>query len=187
MAELDPKIQDYIDLVVGPAKKELKYIEDNDWVTLTTFKRRESEYSLQHLLNNRNIKALIKFYGLAKNDLKHPKVKSTMDLLMKFYRILEERFLKVEKLYDWTTVFADVKNSEERKREEIEFQSTVLKDLTGFKEELRKINFGNQSDTINVDMHSDIPIPFVMRVAIEERYPEVREFMDDKMNNDGDK
>lgn len=183
-SKLDLKIQDYLDLVIGQAKKEIKYIEGKDWADISALKVRESEYDLQALLNHRNINALIKLHGLAKEDLKHPTVKNAMALLMKFYNTLDARYSKMEKKFDWTTVFEGEEDEETKKRAEIEFQSGVLGDLTKHKENLRKINFGEESNEVNIVMHSETPMPFMMRESMEERYPEVLEHMEHKMNEE---
>jgi len=182
--KLELKIKDYIDLIIGPAKKELKYIEINDWSSVSELKSRESEYDLQALLNHRNINALIKLHGLAKEDLKHPTVKATMSSLMKFYNTLEERYSNMEKKFDWTVAFEGEKDEKLKKRAEIEFQSRVLADLTKHKENLRKINFGEESSEVNIVMHSDTPMPFMMREAMEDRYVEIADHMKLKMENE---
>ena len=66
--------------------------------------------------------------------------------------------------------------------DEIEFQSGVLKDLSRFKENLRKINFGEESNDLDIPIHSDKPIPVIMAESVEARYPEIREFINKKLS-----
>ena len=74
----------------------------------------------------------------------------------------------------------------EKKQElEIDFQSGVLKDYSKFKQDLRKINFGENVITVDIPIHGDTPIPIIMREMIENRYPEVKEFLQNK--KDGSK
>lgn len=180
--KLDNKILDQIELIMPPAKKELRFIQSRDWAEVENLKKRESMYKLQDILNSRNLTALLKFHTTAKEDLGHPKVKKTIELLLQFYFILEERYNKMSEKFDWTTYVDDAgaekgngMTAEKKQELEIEFQSGVLKDYSKFKEDLRKINFGEDVVTVDIPIHGDTPIPIVMRETIENRYPEVAE------------
>jgi hypothetical protein len=178
---LDKKIQDHLDLVMPPAKKELKFIKEHDWSIVSKLEKRESMYNLQSILNDRNISALIKLYSLAEEELGNPEVNKSIKLLLEFYYILEKRYNHVTRAFDWTEFDEADSNVEKRMEMEIAFQSGVLKELSSLKERLRKINFGEESDNLDVPIHSDKPIPFTMSNAIEERYPEVRAFINKKI------
>jgi hypothetical protein len=188
---LDKKILDNIELISPVAEKELKFVQEKDWSEIENLKKRESAYRLQDMLNARNLDALVKLYNLAIEDLSHPTVKSTISLLMGFYTLLEERYANMNKKFDWTEFTDDdistdsdgnkTKSVEKKQEEEIEFQSGVLKDYSAFKEQLRKINFGDEQGVIDIPIHGDTPIPLLMRVIIEERYPEVTEEIEKKL------
>jgi hypothetical protein len=60
--ELDKKIQDHLDLTVPAAKKELNFIENLDWSKIPNLDKREKKYSVQNILNDRNINALVPKY-----------------------------------------------------------------------------------------------------------------------------
>lgn len=179
---LDKKIQDHIDLVIPPAKKELKFIKDQDWSNISNLEKRDSAYKLQHILNERNINALIKLYNLSEESLNNPEVKKSIKILLEFYYILEKRYQVVDKKFDWTKFDQSEKNIEKKMADEIEFQSGVLKDLSGFREKLRKINFGEESNDLDIPIHSDKPIPLIMAGSVEERYPEISKFIELKIN-----
>lgn len=174
--KLPTKIQDHLDLRLKPAKKALKYIEDNDWSLISGIVPRDSEYKLQHLLNNKNIDALISLYEIAIEDLGHPQVKSAIDIFVKFFTILEKRFIVMEKNYDWTVIFEGEKDEHEKKKAEIEFQTGVLANLTDFKHKLRKINFGEESTEINLPIHGGEVVPMMMRQIAEQQFPEIIEY-----------
>ena len=190
---LDKKITDNIELISPVAEKELKFVQEKDWSEITNLKKRESAYKLQHMLNSRNLTSLTKFYSLAQEDLGHPKVKRTIDLLMGFYLLLEERYVNMDKKFDWTEFTEEdipvdaegkkIKSVEKKQEEEIEFQSGVLKDYSDFRESLRKINFGSDQALVDIPIHGDTPIPLLMSGAVEERYPEVTELIT-KIEND---
>lgn len=187
--KLDNRIQDQIDLIVPPAKKELTFIKkaDKNWSEVSNIDKRETMYKLQDLLNSRNIGALLKFHEIAKDELSHPDVKKTINLLLEFYFILEERYNNMEQKFDWTTYVDDYNveggeglKAEKKQEREITFQNGVLKDYSSFKEKLRRINFGEESLSIDIPVHGDIPIPIVMHEVMENRYPEIKEFIDKK-------
>ena len=179
---LDKKVQDHIDLVIPPAKKELKFIKEQDWSEISHLGKRESMYNLQSILNERNINALVKLYNLAEEDLGHPEVRKSIKILLEFYYILEKRYQNVDKKFDWTKFDQSEKDIEKKMADEIEFQSGVLKDLSRFKENLRKINFGEESNDLDIPIHSDKPIPVIMAESVEARYPEIREFINKKLS-----
>ena len=192
---LDKKVLDNIEMVTPIAEKELKFIQSIDWSEINNLKKRETAYKLQDMLNSRNIDALIKLHSLALGDLRHPKVKRTVDVLISFYTLLEQRYINMDKKFDWTK-FSDEdfethseeedgkKSVEKKQAEEIEFQHYVLKDYSAFKEKLRKINFGEDQAIVDIPIHGDTPIPIMMSEVIEERYPEVSELIKNKLEDE---
>lgn len=192
---LDKKVLDNIEMVTPIAEKELKFIQSIDWSEINNLKKRETAYKLQDMLNSRNIDALIKLHSLALGDLSHPKVKRTVDVLISFYTLLEQRYINMDKKFDWTK-FSDEdfethseeedgkKSVEKKQAEEIEFQHYVLKDYSAFKEKLRKINFGEDQAIVDIPIHGDTPVPIMMSDVIEERYPEVVELIKNKLEDE---
>ena len=192
---LDKKVLDNIEMVTPIAEKELKFIQSIDWSEINNLKKRETAYKLQDMLNSRNIDALIKLHSLALGDLSHPKVKRTVEVLISFYTLLEQRYINMDKKFDWTK-FSDEdfdthseeedgkKSVEKKQAEEIEFQHYVLKDYSAFKEKLRKINFGEDQAIVDIPIHGDTPVPIMMSEVIEERYPEVSELIKNKLENE---
>lgn len=183
---LDSKIQDLLDLILPAAKKELNFIKNVDWSVIDNLDKREIKYNIQHKLNDRNIKALLKLYNLAIDDLGHPSVRSAVKIFLEFYYILEQRYSVVDEKYDWTKFDQEEKNVEAKMEAEISFQTEVLKNLTAFREMLRKINFGDESTSLDIPIHSDKPVPITMRESIEKRYPEVREFIESRKKEKDD-
>lgn len=180
--KLNSKVQDYLDLHFGPAKKALNYVQDNDWSDIAKVIPREDEYDIQHLLTNKNIKSFIELYNTAEvaEQLDHPKVREAIVLFLEFFNLLESRFEVMEEKYDWATIFKGVKDEKTKKKAEIEFQTKVLSHLDNFKKNLRKINFGDMSSEINIAIFNDTPIPFMMQEEAEEKFPELREYMEKK-------
>lgn len=183
---LGSKILDHLELHFGPAKKALKYVEDNDWSKISKIKAREDEYEVQHLLTNKNVRSFIEFYELAQEDLGHPKVQEAIKTYVEFYNLLEKRFEYMESQYDWSVIFEGEKDEHLKKKAEIEFQTKVLGQLDNFKKNLRKINFGDQRNEINIAIFNDTPIPLMMREEAEEKFPELREYMEKKVKGEVD-
>lgn len=179
--DLDKKIQDLLDLTLPAAKKELNFIQNHDWSLIEKLERRELKYNIQHILNDRNINVLVKLYSLAKEDLYHPKVKNAIEIFLKFYFVLDERYAVVDKKFDWTKFDQDDDDVEVKMESEMKFQTEVLKSLTTFRERLRKINFGEQSTALDIPIYSDKPVPLSLKSSIETRYPEVRELIEERI------
>ena len=175
---LDKKIQDLLDLTLPAAKKELNFVKSVDWTDIDNLERREMKYNLQHKLNDRNLNVLVKLYHLAIEDLYHPDVKKAIKIFIEFYYILDKRYAVMDKKYDWTKFDQEAKDAESKMAAELSFQTEVLKNLTTFRERLRKINFGEESTALDIPIHSDKPVPITMSDSIEARYPEVREHID---------
>ena len=174
MQKLDDKIKDYLDLVVPAAKKELEFVEANDWSIEKKEVRRKKIYNLQKKFNDRNSVALTQLYSMAGDNLKHPKIKAAIALLGKFYTHLEARYHVMDAAFEWTSIDID-KDTDQKIEKELDFQSSVREDLLNIKKKLREINFGEESDEIKIPVFKDQAIPLIMSKAIEKRYPQIRE------------
>jgi hypothetical protein len=174
--QLDSTIEDFISTFEETSRKEIKFILDNNWCEIKDKKIRGSRHDLQVLLIERNLNQAIKLHALCKGDTKHPKVKSVMEMLLKFVKTYEERKELHFKSENWME-YLDIGLTEADIRLEIEFQSEILKNLSEYKEKLRKINFGEDSAVIDIPIYGSIPVPLMMSSIIEERYPEIVEFL----------
>ncbi len=178
--ELTQIVNSYIGRILPQAKKELQYIKDNDWSVIDNVGKRGSVYKVQHLLNDRNIKSAIKLYKMAGEDLDKKRVKSALRILIEFYTILDDRYNVMIEKFDWTSFDLEDAKQAKKATSEVEMQASILENLNTFEATLRAINFGDESDDVNISMHSDTPIPFMMREAIEEQYPEILDHLKKK-------
>lgn len=178
--ELKPEIKDFIESVELTTDKEFTYINQNDWTLISDREVREEEYKLHQLLTKRAITNAVTLYKKAKDDLTHPTVKSTLNKFFDFLKVHEQRSDKYLSETDW---MADGYSVGE-KRFEIEFQSTILKNVTGLKEEARSINYGEESLEVNLPIHGDVPAPLLMRQKLEERYPEIKKYLEDRKSKE---
>jgi hypothetical protein len=178
--ELKPEIKDFIESVELTTDKEFTYISQNDWTLISDREVREEEYKLHQLLTKRAITNAVTLYKKAKDDLTHPDVKSALNKFFDFLKVHEQRSDKYLSETDW---MADGYSVGE-KRFEIEFQSTILKNTTGLKEEARSINYGEESLEVNLPIHGDVPAPLLMRQKLEERYPEIKKYLEDRKSKE---
>jgi len=180
MAELDDEIEVFIEGIKTTINKERKYIDSIDWTGIVQNDDRSEEYKLQHLIVNRTILNAIALYDLAKSDLKNKLVKSTLEELLSLSKVHERRSSDYLKNQDWTIIEDDSSKAREKRRFEVEFQSTIQKDIVDLSKRIRKIDISDSKQSISISIHGDVPIPLVMREVFEERYPEILEVIENK-------
>lgn len=177
MAEqLNEDIQDFIDSISITAKKEASYIKKNNWADISDPKFRSEEFDLQNLLIERNLSHASSLYKLSKADLKHPAVKSMLDELIAPFRIHGERITKYILESDWTEQLTEGA-SRGAMKQEIEFQSEINRNLAKFKADVRKLNYSDEAQSVDIQIYGDVPIPLLMNSALEARFSEISEML----------
>ena len=180
MAEqLNDDILDFIESISITAKKEAAYIKKTNWADITDPKFRSEEFDLQNLLVERNLSHANSLFKLAKADLKHPAVKAMLDELIATFRIHGDRIAKYILESDWTEQLTEGA-SRGAMKQEIEFQSEMNKNLAKFKADVRKINYSDESQSVDIQIYGDVIVPMLMAESIEKRYPEIVEFLEKK-------
>jgi len=180
MAEqLNDDILDFIESISITAKKEAAYIKKTNWADITDPKYRSEEFDLQNLLVDRNLSHAASLFKLAKADLKHSAVKTMLDELIATFRVHGDRISKYIMESDWTEQLTEGASRGAMKLE-IEFQSEMNKNLAKFKADVRKINYSDESQSVDIQIYGDIIIPLLMLESIEQRYPEIAEFLEKK-------
>lgn len=175
--ELTPEVDGFISRVLPPAKKELRYIEDNDWSEIVNVKSRENAYKVQRLLIDRNLTSAVLLYKMAGEDVKRKRVQAALSTFMTFFTILRDRYERMIQKFDWTGFDLSDDKQADKAEAEVSFQSKVLDDVNGHEVALRGINFGEQDDSVNIRFFDEKPAPFLMRSAIETVYPEIKDFL----------
>lgn len=178
--ELSEDILDFIDEIKITTRKEKSYLNSIDWSVLDTLSEREEEYDLQNLLVNRALSNAETLFKLAKADIRNAKVKVMLEELLSLFKIHDKRSNIYLKTQDWTAVIEGVDGVKINKKKEIEFQSAIQKNSVDFRSKARKINLNEEGQTIDIPIFSNIPIPLLMIDLIQERYPEVKEMLDEK-------
>lgn len=182
MNEVSESIDKYISRVLPQAKKELAYIKDNDWSAIENIETRENSYDVQALLVDRNVKTAINLYKIAKESdtIGSKRVKASLKLLISFFKICNERYESMVQNFDWTTLSMDDKKEATKAKLEIQIQSKILKVVNELEAKLQAINFGDESDDVNVSMYGDTPMPFLMRDVMESAFPVIGEYLERK-------
>jgi hypothetical protein len=176
MEELKHEILDFIDTSYEPLTKEYKFLKDHDWINTELLKKREQEHGLNSMITDKAIRTASDLYKIAIADLNHKDVKKVMALCKKVFDLYEKRYHKYTSKQDWESFMEEGKDLSEVE-DEMTFQNEIRGQLNTFKRTMRNINFGEDSDGIDIRTYKDTPVPFFMRELIEDRYPEVKEKM----------
>lgn len=175
--ELTPEVDGFINRILPPAKKELQYIKDHDWSEIANVGSRENTYEVQQLITDRNIKSAVDLYKMAGEDVKKKRVQSSLQVFIEFFTILNDRYEKMVKRFDWTSFDLTNDKEAEKAKAEVSFQSALLKEVNRYESVLRGINFGGEDNKVNIRFFDDKPAPFLMKGSLEEVYPEIKDFL----------
>ena len=185
--ELDVTVQDFIDTIKTQLLNEHKLIKTSDWTTQKSLKERESLHDLHVLLTDRAVKNAAKLYAMVRGDVSNKLVKDTINRAIDMFSIYNKRYESYVKLKDISKVLSDNEGEDlsdlvKKVEEEASFQSDSLNKINSMKEILRKINFGGTGNIVEVNLLNDTPAPFMMSNQIEERYPEVKKLIENKLD-----
>ena len=98
---------------------------------------------------------------------------------LEFQRIYKVRGENYLRSYDWSNQI----NLEEDEDEdsigarEIKFQDGINKNIRSFTEKVRKVNDGETVKSIDLNILNNAPIPLVMSEMMENRHPEILEYV----------
>jgi hypothetical protein len=174
--ELNEDITDFIESISITSKKEALYIKKNNWAELEDPTFREDEYKLQDLLISRSLSHASSLFSLAKADLKDPIVRKMLDSLIDVFAIHRDRISKYLLESDWTEQITEG-SSRGLMKAEIEFQSLMNKNIAKFKADVRKLNYSEESQHIDIQTYGDQKIPLLMNSILENRFPEITEML----------
>jgi len=184
MSEVKTEIDSFISRVLPGAKKELKFIRDNNWLEVKNIKGRTDSYALQRVLNNRAIDNMSKLYKMAEKteDLNNTRVKNSLKLLRTFFTILDERYSVYSEDVSWMELVEENLTDKQAKavlkkqEEEVKLRSLVLEDINKAEHTLREINDGEEDDSVVISLHGNEPIPFMMQDLARRKWPRIIEF-----------
>ena len=162
MENLNLEIVDFIETSYEPLKKELGYIETTDWSLAEDLKGRELQHGVISTFTSRAIDTAKKLNTIAKLDMQNEHVKKVMSLCKRMFDHYEKIYLKYEKSHDWSS-FVEAGKSLAEMQNEMTFQSNIRNDLNGFKMHIRNINFGDESEKVEVKTFNNIPLPLMRK------------------------
>jgi len=178
--ELDIAIKDFIDSTYITTKNQLQHVKNNDWSSDSLrFADKERQHDLQVLLTETNLANAKSLYDICNKDVSHKTVKEVMKDFLEFQRIYKVRGENYLRSYDWSNQI----NLEEDEDEdsigarEIKFQDGINKNIRSFTEKVRKVNDGETVKSIDLNILNNAPIPLVMSEMMENRHPEILEYV----------
>lgn len=183
MEELNDDILDFISSIEITTKKEVKYIQDNNWTTMQELKAKIAEFDLQDTLVKNAVGHAESLYKLAKADLKHDDVKEALDLLLSAVPLHTSRISS----YISSSDYLESGLEKGQVKAEMEFQTEANKSLTQIKSKVRKIVYGESTEGVEIPTFNNVRIPLMMSELIETRYPEVKEYLDLKRKKHNEK
>lgn len=173
MEELNHDIVDYIDSIEITTKKETKYIKENDWTLIKEQKFKQDEFDLQNTLVANAVGHAEALYKLAKADLRSDKVKEALDLLLSSVPVHTNRISN----YVLNSDYLESDLSKADIKAEMEFQNELNKVGNKIKSKVRTINYGDATETIDIQTFNNVKIPLMMSDMMEQRFPEIKEFL----------
>ncbi len=182
MEEIDISIESFLDTIDKTVQNELKFVKSKDWSNMELPKDRNDTHDLQFLLTDRNIKHAVKLNNLAVlcDNPEAPRIKAMMKSLLTFFDLYERRYDHYTGKQDFSKILDGIESTNFNIKAEIEFQSDLAKNLTTFRETVRKIKVADDKTKSPIQVFNDTPIPFLMKDAVERRYPIVKEILTKK-------
>lgn len=186
------EITNYIENYKEPIEKEWQYIDRKNWAIEDSTFKREKLHKRQHLITDRNYSKLEYFAKISEDFRDRKTVQTFIELLVSFIDRYIERYDQCSQLYDWTTYEETFSHLDEEEIDtlignETEFQSTVLANVNKFRLNIKKLNLDDMTSELYIPIHSDKPIPLIMRSKVEEIFPDVQSYMERKHEQEQEK
>lgn len=162
-------------------KDQSNYLKDNDWTVMPARKDRKDEHDL-HLKIVRSFLNKIKYVEEESGEDFY-KDRKTVNFAKRLKKEIENYidrcnlYFKKEK---WTNY-----EDSDAKTEEMDFQNTVLDSLIKRKEEISKVSLDNKGKDVKIETWGDSELPICLRELVEERYPDVKDFIENRRLKNG--
>ncbi len=186
MKELTPGIEDILFTFEKSIDPELKLIRDKDWSILEGPKLKKT-HDLQKIWTTRNIDHASKLYKEAKKDgvLNNTKIKRILEKVTALVDIYESRYESFYSKRDWNKYLEDDSEEDSDKIEaEVNFQSQLHDNLMSFKRSVREFDLSTEKEKVEIPVFNHTPVPFPMRFSVEERFPQVKEHLERRKQNE---
>lgn len=184
MERLNEDILDFISSTEVTTKKESSYITSNDWTSINKSEEREQEFNLQNLLVSRAVSHAETLCKIAKDDLGHTTIKKTLADLLKSYNLHIERSQRYISDSDWSN-YLELGLSRTDMKNELTFQSDIMKLTTELKNKVRKLNISNEGKSLDLKFHADGIASLIMyNEVLLERHPEIEDYLKKRRESD---
>jgi ElaB/YqjD/DUF883 family membrane-anchored ribosome-binding protein len=159
-------------------KDTTKYLKDVDWTNILERKDRINEHKLHLKLVNSLTDKLEHVVTEAGEDnlKKDVKIKNFVESVIKEVKNYTKRtsdYFRKERWQDYP--------DQEDKSAELDFQDTILKEMLKIKKRVSSLKLDEEKKEIYVKVYADAILSLPMRQVIEERYPNVKEYMEKKL------
>lgn len=173
--------------------KQWDYVEKENWSQGTGLKSISKmytgNYSITELTLTQAVACLqlaLKF-GFESSD----KIAGVIGTAKSFFDLFEERYKYFieNKTYD---VFLKEDAEETSKNENyfselVVFETRITKAYSKFKTQLKTLESADRNKHMSFPTFNDIPIPFLMKDTIEDKHPEIRNYLQTRINNEKQK
>lgn len=180
--ELSGSIADLITSIESTIKREYDFVKSDDWSTIKEDDKRTKRHKLHWDLTAKATQNAKKIHVAAKADLKHPRIKALLKVLLDVFELYAKRGEKYFVDKDWTKDLIDENGSEINASFEISFQNELSNNIFSGKSTLKGVNFSSDVDSFDPELYNKQIAPLCMSKAFCEKYPEVQEIMDKKLS-----
>lgn len=160
-------------------KDQTKYLKDVNWTSVSSRKDRIKEYELHNKLINTLTDKLQYVVGEAGDDniKKNKKVADFIELVLNEVTNHNKRIAYYFKNEKWQEYL-----DQDEKSAEIDFQDDILKEMLKIKGRITKLKLDEEKKEVSIKIYGDAIVSLPMRKMIEDRYPEIKEFMEKKLS-----
>ena len=181
MEELEDNVLLFIDSIKIPQERNLKIVKESDWTAKVEMSEKEELYKVHRFFVDRAVDNATTLYNMCNGDTRNKSVKEVLETLSAIFNLQSERVEKYINDNDWSIDLVETGKVSDAMLVEGEFQSGMLKDINTSRAKMQKVNIGDNIKSVNVPIFGDQPVPLIMRQAIEKKFPEIKEYINQRM------
>ena len=177
MADLDKRVERFLEREFDKTKDELFYIEGRDWSDIPP-KGAKVRYNMHKDVIKRAISNLREVKELTSSDFSHPRVKDYIETCIKFYELAGQWYRERTTKRAWTAMDDDPKGQ----AEEFKFQGDVHEDIKSIEKDLDKLELSS-TVTVTLNLHKStefLPFPLIFKYYKEK--PRIAELLKQKLS-----
>lgn len=168
MSKKKSPVRAWIDEYKEQFERYNKFCTDKDWTNQPDI---EDAYKEQEAVVGVVIDRLKYFVNKFESFLDSPYVITFMELMNLPVKLYLKRCNTYFKRVDWTKI-----KDNDMKITEMNFQTVIMTDYNRIKDKLQALNLDDSVVALDLPIHSDKKIPFLMSSLVEEKFPQINEF-----------